>query len=120
MASNDNDNSLIAGALFLVAGGIVGAGVALLFAPQSGTKTRKDICRFARKARRSAEDAVEVVEDFKDNLSDIVEEVGERATEILETGKDMAYGAKKKLLKALEESGEQLEKQRAKLSKLVG
>ncbi|MEK7307738.1 MAG: YtxH domain-containing protein, partial [Nitrospirota bacterium] len=35
---------------FLI-GGIVGAGLALIFAPQSGKKTRKDISRFTRRVR---------------------------------------------------------------------
>ena len=57
----DRDNSAMVGALMLVAGGIIGAGVALLFAPQSGQKTRKDITRYAKKVRRKAEG---VVDDF--------------------------------------------------------
>jgi len=39
----ENNNSAMVGALMLVAGGIIGAGVALLFAPQSGKRTRKEI-----------------------------------------------------------------------------
>src|SRR5687767_12614589 len=34
---------------FLLVGAAVGAGVALLYAPQSGNETKKDIRRFARK-----------------------------------------------------------------------
>ena len=34
---------------FLFAGAMVGAAVALLYAPQSGVRTRKDITKFARK-----------------------------------------------------------------------
>lgn len=113
----DNNNRAIAGALMLVAGGIIGAGVALLFAPQSGEKTRKDITRYARKARRKAGD---VVDDFSDSISDMVDVVSDKATDILEKGKDMAYEAKKDLLKAIEEGQTKLEKQRSKLEKLIG
>jgi gas vesicle protein len=39
----------------MVAGGaIVGAGIGLLFAPQSGPETRRDISRYARKAQVKA------------------------------------------------------------------
>jgi gas vesicle protein len=39
----------------LVAGSaVVGAGIGLLFAPQTGTETRRDIARYARKAQVQA------------------------------------------------------------------
>ncbi len=115
MAEN-NKNALV-GALFLVAGGIIGAGVALLFAPQSGKATRKDISRFAKKAKRRAED---VVDDFSDNVSRIVDVVSDTAEDILDKGKDLAYDAKKDLLRAFEKGQEKLEKQRSKLARLIG
>jgi len=114
---SEKDNKILVGALMLLAGGILGAGVALLYAPQSGEKTRKGIARGARKARRRTE---QVVDDFSQNLSEVVEMVGDRAADILEKGRDMAYGAKKEILKAMEEGEERLQKQRARLQKLVG
>jgi gas vesicle protein len=39
----------------LIAGGaVVGAGIGLLFAPQAGTETRRDIARYAKKAQVQA------------------------------------------------------------------
>ncbi len=39
----------------LIAGGaVVGAGIGLLFAPQPGTETRRDIARYAKKAQIQA------------------------------------------------------------------
>jgi gas vesicle protein len=113
----DNNNSTLAGALFLVAGGIIGAGVALLFAPQSGKATRKDIARYTKRAKRKAED---IVEDFSDNIAKMVDVAGERAEDILETGKDLAYDAKRELLRAFEKGQEKFEKQRTKLAKMIG
>lgn len=120
MSGREDSNSAIVGALMLVAGGIIGAGVALMYAPQSGERTRKGIARFGKKARRKAQDAVEVVEDFTDQVSDMAETVGDRATEILEKGKDMAYSAKKGLLKAIEEGEARLVKERSRLQKMIG
>src|ERR1700681_428613 len=87
-AMSENNNNAVLGALMLVAGGMIGAGVALLFAPQSGERTRKDITRYTKKMRRKAE---AVVDDFADTVSEMVETVSEKAEDILDKGKDMAY-----------------------------
>jgi gas vesicle protein len=113
----NKDNNALVGALMLVAGGIIGAGVALLFAPQSGKKTRRDISRYSKKVRRQTED---VIDEFSGNVQGMVEAVGEKAEDILDKGKDLAYEAKKDLLRAIEEGQAKLEKQRSRLSKLIG
>ncbi len=113
----DKDNNLMVGGLMLLAGGILGAGIALLFAPQSGQKTRRDITRYAKKAKHRAED---VVDEFSSNLSDMVDAVGEKAEDLLDKGKDLAHDAKKEILRSIEEGQAKLEKQRARLAKLVG
>ena len=115
--AEDNNNSALVGALMLVAGGIIGAGVALLFAPQSGKRTRKDIVRFAKKTKHKAED---MVDDFADSLANMVEAVGDKAADLLDEGKDMAHDAKKEVLRAIEDGQARLEKQRARLAKLIG
>jgi gas vesicle protein len=38
----------------LVAGGVIGAGIGLLFATQTGAETRRDVGRYAKKARLQA------------------------------------------------------------------
>ena len=113
----DDNNSAMVGALMLIAGGIIGAGAALLFAPQAGKRTRRDIVRYARKTRDKAED---VVDDFADTISSMVDVVGEKAADILDQGKDLAQDAKKEMLKAIEEGQARLEKQKTRLAKLVG
>ena len=111
----DSNNAMV-GALMLVAGGIIGAGVALLFAPQTGKKTRRDIVRIAKKTKHKAED---VVDNFTDTISDLVDAVGEKASGILDQGKDLAHDAKKEVLRAIEDGQARLEKQRSKLAKLI-
>ena len=113
----ENNNRAVIGAVMLVAGGIVGAGLALLFAPQSGARTRKDIVRYSKKARRKAE---EVVDEFAESMSDMVETISEKAEDLLDKGRDMSHEAKKELVKVMEAGQERLEKQRVKLMKLVG
>ena len=59
----------------LIAGALVGAGVALLFAPQSGRKTRRDIRHFAEKVGNKAEAARLEVQHSIDNIIGDAEEV---------------------------------------------
>ncbi len=113
---NIKKNAMVGGIL-LVAGGLVGAGVALLYAPQSGRQTRRDISRYSRKVRRQAED---IVDDFAGNVHGMVESIGERAEDILDRGKDLAHEAKLDLIKVIEEGQGRLEKQKARLAKLIG
>ena len=54
-------------ALFLL-GAAVGAGLALLFAPQSGEETRAQIRRGARRMKRKARDLAEAGRDVVDDL----------------------------------------------------
>jgi gas vesicle protein len=58
----------------LMAGALLGAGIALLFAPQSGRKTRRDIRQFAEKAGIKAEAAQLEIQHSVDNIIGDVEE----------------------------------------------
>ena len=109
------DNKVAAAALLLVAGGIIGAGVTLLFAPQSGERTRRDISRCAKRVKSRADD---VVEDIADNISDLVETIGDKTDDLLESGKEVAGSARKNLIKMIEEGSAKLEKFRTKLSRV--
>ncbi len=117
MGECDVKKNTVIGGILLVAGGLVGAGVALLFAPQSGRQTRRDISRYSRKVRRQAED---IVDDFAGNVHGMVESIGERAEDILDRGKDLAHEAKLDLIKIIDEGQAKLEKQKSRLAKLIG
>jgi|Deesub1362A_J573_1020465.scaffolds.fasta_scaffold00444_6 gas vesicle protein len=65
MSRRDGDTALIA-LLSFVLGGIVGAGVALLMAPQEGKKTRKKIKELAEDVK---EQTVEYAEKLKEKIS---------------------------------------------------
>ncbi|HEY7529001.1 MAG TPA: YtxH domain-containing protein [Candidatus Deferrimicrobiaceae bacterium] len=109
-------NGVVTGTLLLTVGALLGAGVALLLAPQSGKDTRKDLSRYAKKAGRRAEG---VVGEFADSVSEMVDAVGEKAEGILGQGKNLAHDAKKELIGVLEEGQRKLEKQRTRLEKLI-
>lgn len=109
-------NGVAAGTLLLAAGALIGAGAALLLAPQSGKETRKDIARYAKKAKRGAEG---VVGEFTDSVSGMIDAVGDRAEDILGKGKDLTLETKKELIGAIEEGRKKLERQKVKLEKLI-
>lgn len=63
----------------------VGAGLALLFAPQSGAETRRGIARTARRARAAATDAVG---DVTERVTDTFESARQRVEEKIEEARD--------------------------------
>lgn len=73
------------GVKWFLLGAVLGAGLGLLFAPQSGERTRRDITRKARRLKTRAgealEDAAEEIQDrgrrLKASVEDWAEEVGD-------------------------------------------
>jgi gas vesicle protein len=84
-------------------GGIVGAGLALLLAPQSGEETRKKIRDFA--------------DDVKDRTTDYVEKTKDKISSYVDDGKGL-YEQKKSIVKSAIEAGkEAYEKEKERLAK---
>jgi gas vesicle protein len=69
----------------LIAGALLGAGVALLLAPQSGRKTRRDLSRFAEKAKNKVE-AAQI--ELRHSIDNIVADAAEKIEEGLNRGID--------------------------------
>ncbi|MBK5276107.1 MAG: YtxH domain-containing protein [Desulfuromonadales bacterium] len=111
----DREKKVAAAALMIMAGGIVGAGLALLFAPQSGQRTRKDIVRYAKKTKHRADEAVD---DLSTNINDLVDTIGDKADDLLDKGKEVAGSARKDLIRLIEEGASRLEQFRTKLSRM--
>jgi gas vesicle protein len=78
--------------LAFVLGGLVGAGIALLVAPQSGVETRRKIKEFA-------DDATEKASDFADSAK-------EKVTSTIDTAKSM-YEEQKAAVAAAVDAGKQ-------------
>lgn len=104
-------------ALAFLIGGAVGAGIALLYAPQSGRDTRKDI---AKTARRVKKETVNLVEDAVDSINDFASDVKEKVSDIIDRGKDLSDDAKKEVLRNLEQGQKIIEKQRKKVIEALG
>jgi gas vesicle protein len=87
--------------LFLL-GVAVGAGIALLYAPQSGAETRQDLRRGARRVRRKAR---ELGEDARDSAEDLVRSTRSAAREAVREARDAAREARAKLERRLARHG---------------
>jgi len=81
----------------LLLGIALGAGVALLFAPQSGQETRRGIARSARRAQDAAQD---FVEDVSGTVADKFKEVRTSVEERLEATIDAVDERKRRVTNA--------------------
>jgi gas vesicle protein len=69
----------------LIAGALLGAGIALMFAPQSGRQTRRDIRRLTERVGNKA-DAVRL--ELQRSIDNLVEDVETKLKEGLASGMD--------------------------------
>jgi len=81
----------------LLLGIALGAGVALLFAPQTGEETRSGIARSARRARNAAQD---FVGDVSDTVADKFNEVKATVEEKIEATLDAVDERKRRVTSA--------------------
>lgn len=114
---DERNDGVMTGAMLVLVGAILGAGAALLFAPQSGRKTRRDISRYARKTGKLVEGVAGEVVGSVVGMADAVEE---KAEEFLEKGKDLSKESLEAVLDALNDGQQRLGRQRDRLAKLLG
>jgi gas vesicle protein len=96
--SGHSSGSLI---LAFFVGGLVGAGVALLLAPQPGKETRQKI--------------KEMADDVKEKAAQFTEQVKGKATSTVEKGKEIFEQKKSIITTAIEAGKEAYEKEKEKL-----
>ena len=95
----DNNNGNVGGVLVaFMAGVVIGAGVALLYAPQTGKETRRML---AKKAGELKDEAEEIMEDTLDKSKKILREKKEQFDAAIEAGREAMVDAKKKIKDAV-------------------
>jgi gas vesicle protein len=99
------DNGIFVGALTLAGGAMIGAGIALLFAPRSGKNSRREIALTTRKAGRRMKRAAR---DISDGVYGVVDSVENATADFLAKGGEVAHGVKRKLRDTLEAGEEML------------
>jgi len=108
---NDHSKEKIILGSFLI-GGLMGAGLTLLLAPQSGKKTRKDISRFTRNVAGEAKD---MIEDATESVQEMVERISDKLSEVASARKEITEDARKKFVRTLDNVQKVIEKQKEKI-----
>lgn len=82
--SNDNDSGLVSFLAGLLIGGIIGAGVALLFAPLSGEETRGVI---KDKSIELRDRAYELTDEYSTKVKETASDLGTRGKTAIDSAK---------------------------------
>ena len=114
MTYRDNGSYIGKSFVSFVAGGLIGAGVALLYAPQSGERTREEI---REKAERTLIKAQKLEDSIKDTVNQLIGDISDKVGQLIEEGKDLAEDKKQELIAAIEAGKNALEAEREKLEK---
>jgi len=97
MMREDSKSEQLAAALII--GGIIGAGIALLFAPQSGLRTRRQIRHAGEKLMNRVEAAKL---DMRHMLANLSEDLAERLEQDIERGREWSEAQVERLRSAME------------------
>jgi len=85
--------------LWFVSGAMIGAGIALLFAPQSGRQTRRDFGRMGRIARNKAE---EIGLQMRHSLMELADDISDKVQEQIDRGREWTDKAAEQVQGAVE------------------
>nr|NIS40801.1 YtxH domain-containing protein [Desulfuromonadales bacterium] len=111
----ENARQTIAGTLLLLAGGAIGAGLGILYAPQSGKKTRKKVARYGRQVRNDTE---KMAHHAAESVADFVDDIGDRTGHLVKRGEDVAEDLRKDLLRSLDSAQKSIDDQRKRLTRI--
>jgi gas vesicle protein len=92
----------------------VGAGIALLFAPQSGAETRRGLARGATRVRRAAEGAVG---DVKEKVAETYESARQRVEEKIEETREAIEQKRSQVQRAVQAGREAAQQAREDLER---
>ena len=104
----DTRNERFNGALLFVAGSLLGAGLALLLAPQSGRRTRRDIVHLGKMAKKKSD---QIQLEMRHALDNLVDDISERMQEGMDRGRDWTEQTTRGVLQALNSGKDYIRKE---------
>lgn len=112
MAEGNGNNAGTVVLAFLV-GGVVGAGIALLFAPASGEETRRKIRETGEDVKRKTE---AFVTESRDRIGEFVDDGRVRLGELVDTGRDSLSSLSSSLRNLVDEGKRAYQQRRSELA----
>jgi gas vesicle protein len=112
MIQREEEHYVTASLVSFLAGSIVGAGLALLFAPQSGEYTRREM---REKAERAIIKFHRMEDEIKDAMNETLHSIRLKASQLVAEGTDAAELKKREMLDAIAAGKSALERERRKI-----
>ncbi|MCK5421768.1 MAG: YtxH domain-containing protein [Deltaproteobacteria bacterium] len=100
--------------LIFLAGGLIGAGISLIYAPLSGEKTRQYLRIQTKKAKRKAR---HLTESTRENIDCLISEIKETTDKVIEEGMELTKEKKAEILAAIEAGKKAMEEERSKIER---
>ena len=101
--------------LIFLAGSLIGAGIAMLYAPMSGEETRQYLTLQTERGKRKA---LNLTGDFKERLSYLISEIRGAADKVIDEGLQLTKEKKAELLAAIEAGKKAMEEEKKRLEQL--
>lgn len=134
MNKQENTNKKNNNLAYLIAGGAIGAGLAILFAPKSGKETREDISSAANKGLEQAKEfstsisekaktvyhqaqhkALETYSNAKDGINSTISSAQESLSDVVSEVKSLPEKAEKEVAVGLENAAQAVDHQAKKM-----
>jgi gas vesicle protein len=100
-----------------ITGTLLGVAVGFLYAPQSGSRTRKQI---RKHARRSIEHLDELQDDIRSQVIGWVQDVNDVVDEGMHQGRRITLAGQEKVLGAFDDAKQYVDEGRTRIERLMG
>ena len=101
--------------LIFLAGSLIGAGIAMLYAPMTGEETRQYLILQTERGKRKA---LNLKGDFKESITRLTNEIRGTADNVIEEGLKLTKAKKTELLAAIEAGKKAMEEEKKRLEQL--